>query len=147
MAKPGSYCVEAEPLFRLNKYMRKYIAPECRCRIGTVVQAAAGGAIINDGGATGDFGDNNNNDANNKGDQELQPIEEEAGTVVGGSVDNDTNNKGDQELQPQEEEAVTVVGDDGGGEGAAGSSSDGATGMTVGAAVLGVASTILLGLF
>ena len=89
----------------------------------------------------------NNNDANNKGDQELELQEEEAVTAVGGGVDNGTNNKGNAQQQPQEEEVATVDGHDGGGEGAAGSSSDGATGMTVGAAVLGVASTILLGLF
>ena len=93
------------------------------------------------------IGGNKNNDANNKGDQELELQEEEAVTAVGGGVDNDIDNKGNEQQQPQVEEAATVDGDDGGGEGAAGSSSDGATGMTVGAAVLGVASTILLGLF
>ena len=124
--------------------MRKYIPPECRCRTGTVAEAAAGDAINNDGGATTVVEGNNNNDASNTGDQELQPQEEGAVTVVGGNVDHDTNNKGDQELQPQEEEAATVDGDDGIGEGAAKSSSNGATDMAVGAALLGAASTILL---
>jgi hypothetical protein len=129
--------------------MSKYIAPECRCRTGAVAEAAGEDGIINDGGVNAVVGGNIDNDANNKGNQqqEKQPQETEAVTVIGGNDANDTNNKGNQQQQPQEEEAVAVDADDGGGEAAAGSSSDGATGMTVGAAVLVAASTILLGWF
>ena len=68
----GSYCVEVEPLYGLNKY----VAPKCRCRRGQASEAAAGDALIEDGlttvigfggsgngsgGSDVDEGDNSNN--------------------------------------------------------------------------------------
>lgn len=57
----GSYCVEVEPLYGLNKY----IAPKCLCREGKPSDAGLGDAVIdtNTGDVTvigGGDGDNNN---------------------------------------------------------------------------------------
>mmetsp|Transcript_30858 Transcript_30858/g.90187 ORF Transcript_30858/g.90187 Transcript_30858/m.90187 type:complete len:234 (+) Transcript_30858:227-928(+) len=81
----GSYCVEVEPLYGLNKY----IAPKCLCRQGSVTDASAGDAVIDNGqvtvvggggngggnGGGGSGGGNNNNNNNQQQQQQQQAVD------------------------------------------------------------------------